>query len=46
MCFDVEQMVQLEGNTAAYIQYSVARIRSILAVATCARPKIGSAVSR
>lgn len=29
--FDVEQMVQLEGNTAAYIQYSVARIRSILA---------------
>lgn len=29
--FDVEQMVQLEGNTAAYIQYSVARTRSILA---------------
>ena len=29
--FDVEQMVQLEGNTAAYIQYSYARIRSILA---------------
>lgn len=29
--FDVEQMVQLEGNTAAYIQYSVARTNSILA---------------
>ncbi len=28
--FDVEQMVQLEGNTAAYIQYSYARISSIL----------------
>lgn len=29
--FDVDQMVQLEGNTAAYIQYSVARTRSVLA---------------
>lgn len=28
--FDIEQMVQLEGNTAAYIQYSYARISSIL----------------
>ncbi|MFO1063838.1 MAG: arginine--tRNA ligase [Pirellulales bacterium] len=27
--FDVDQMVQLEGNTAAYIQYSYARARSI-----------------
>lgn len=28
--FDVNQMVQLEGNTAAYIQYSYARTCSIL----------------
>ncbi len=28
--FDVEQMVQLEGNTAAYIQYSYARTCSVL----------------
>ncbi|MGN6134109.1 MAG: arginine--tRNA ligase, partial [Aureliella sp.] len=28
--FDVDQMVQLEGNTATYIQYSYARICSIL----------------
>jgi arginyl-tRNA synthetase len=28
--FDLEKMVQLEGNTAAYIQYSYARTSSIL----------------
>ena len=28
--FDMEKMVQLHGNTAAYIQYSYARTRSIL----------------
>jgi arginyl-tRNA synthetase len=28
--FDMDKMVQLEGNTAAYIQYSYARTRSIL----------------
>ena len=28
--FDTEKMVQLEGNTSAYIQYSYARISSIL----------------
>lgn len=28
--FDMEKMVQLQGNTAAYIQYSYARTRSIL----------------
>lgn len=28
--FDIDQMVQLEGNTSAYIQYSYARICSIL----------------
>jgi arginyl-tRNA synthetase len=28
--FDVEQMVQMEGNTSAYIQYSYARTCSIL----------------
>ncbi|MCC6512038.1 MAG: arginine--tRNA ligase [Pirellulaceae bacterium] len=28
--FDLNQMVQLEGNTAAYIQYSYARIANIL----------------
>ncbi len=28
--FDMEKMVKLEGNTAAYIQYSYARTRSIL----------------
>lgn len=28
--FDLEKMVKLDGNTAAYIQYSYARIRSIL----------------
>lgn len=28
--FDIDEMVQLEGETAAYIQYSYARIRSIL----------------
>ncbi len=28
--FDLEKMVQLEGNTAAYIQYSYARTASIL----------------
>jgi arginyl-tRNA synthetase len=28
--FDMDKMVQLEGNTAAYIQYSYARTRSII----------------
>jgi arginyl-tRNA synthetase len=28
--FDMDKMVRLEGNTSAYIQYSYARIRSIL----------------
>jgi arginyl-tRNA synthetase len=28
--FDMDKMVQLEGNTAAYIQYSYSRTRSIL----------------
>jgi arginyl-tRNA synthetase len=28
--FDMDKMVRLEGNTSAYIQYSFARIRSIL----------------
>ncbi len=28
--FDIEQMVQLDGNTSAYIQYSFARASSIL----------------
>ncbi len=28
--FDIDRMVQLEGNTAAYIQYSVARTQNIL----------------
>ena len=28
--FDMKKMVQLQGNTAAYIQYSYARTRSIL----------------
>jgi arginyl-tRNA synthetase len=28
--FDMDKMVQMEGNTAAYIQYSYARTRSIL----------------
>ncbi len=33
--FNTEKMVQLEGNTSAYIQYMVARSRSIMRKAEC-----------
>ncbi len=29
-CFDIEKMVQLDGNTATYIQYACARSKNIL----------------
>lgn len=39
--FDMDKMVQLEGNTAAYIQYSYARTRSILRRAANAEYTMG-----
>jgi arginyl-tRNA synthetase len=46
--FDLEKMVQLEGNTAAYIQYSYARTQNILrklAEKSAAEPAAGGPAS-
>ncbi|PYC81331.1 arginine--tRNA ligase [Streptomyces tateyamensis] len=41
--FDIDQMTSLAGNTAVYLQYAHARVRSILARAGAAEPTVDPA---